>query len=148
MHVEDEIPSRQQALAGKAAAPRGDRMFLRGIEAHGHHGVFEDERLAGQRFVVDVDWWIETGAAVGEDDLDSTLCYRQLFATVVEIMTGPPCALIETLADRIVTALFDRFPEIAATTVTVHKPDAPIVGRFADLGVSMSRRRHEPAEPA
>jgi dihydroneopterin aldolase len=121
--------------------PRGDRMFLRGLEAHGHHGVFENERIGGQRFVVDVDWWIETTPAVRDDNLAATLCYGQLFDTVAEIVTGRPCALIETLADRIVTALFDRFPEMTATIVTVHKPDAPIAGSFADLGISMARHR-------
>ena len=141
MHAELEIPSEQQLPPWTGTPPRGDRMFLRGLEAHGHHGVFQDERLAGQRFVVDVEWWIDTAAAVHDDSLDSTLCYRELFATVAGIVTGPPCALIETLADRIVTALFESFPEMTATTVTVHKPDAPIVGSFADLGVSMSRYR-------
>ena len=125
-------------------APRGDHMFLRGLEVHGYHGVFEDERRAGQRFVVDVDWWVETAAAVRDDSIASTLCYRQLLDTVVEIVTGRPCALIETLADRIVTALFERFPDMIAVTVTVHKPDAPIAASFADLGVSMSRRRGDP----
>jgi dihydroneopterin aldolase len=128
-----------------ATTPRGDRMFLRGLQAHGYHGVFEDERLAGQRFVVDVDWWFETDVAVRDDGLASTLCYGQLLDTVVEIVTGRPCMLIETLADRIVTALFDRFPEINATTVTVHKPDAPIIANFADLGISMSRQREDRA---
>jgi 7,8-dihydroneopterin aldolase/epimerase/oxygenase len=126
-----------------ATPPRGDRMFLRGLQAHGYHGVFEDERLAGQRFVVDVDWWIETDAAVHDDGLTSTLCYGQLLDTVVEIVTGRPCMLIETLADSIVTELFARFPDITATTVTVHKPDAPIIANFADLGVSMSRQRED-----
>src|SRR5580704_17451392 len=92
----------------KGGALMLDRMFLRGLETLGHHGVFEEERLAGQRFVVDVDWWIETAAAVSDDSLESTLCYRQLLETVVEIITGRPCALIETLADRIVTVLFAR----------------------------------------
>jgi dihydroneopterin aldolase len=129
-------------------APRGDHMFLRGLEAHGYHGVFEDERRAGQRFIVDVDWWVETTAAVRDDRLASTLCYGQLFDTVVEIVTGRSCSLIETLADRILAALFDRFPEVTAMTVTVHKPDAPIAARFADLGVSMSRRRGGPRLPS
>jgi dihydroneopterin aldolase len=116
-------------------------MFLRGLEAQGYHGVFEDERRAGQRFIVDVDWWLATDAAVREDSLASTLCYGQLSDMVVAIMTGPPCTLIETLADRILSALFDRFPEVTAITVTVHKPDAPVAARFADLGISMSRQR-------
>jgi dihydroneopterin aldolase len=138
--MHDTLPA-LPALAG--FDPRGDRMFLRGLEAHGHHGVFENERIAGQRFLVDVDWWIETARAVRDDRLAATLCYGELFATVADIVGGRPCALIETLADRIVAALFDRFPEMTATIVTVHKPDAPIAGSFADLGISMARQRGE-----
>lgn len=31
-----------------------DRIELRGLTAHGYHGVFEQEKLAGQQFIVDV----------------------------------------------------------------------------------------------
>ncbi len=44
--------------------PVQDRMFLHGIEMHGRHGVFDFERRAGQRFVIDVDWWVDTSPAV------------------------------------------------------------------------------------
>lgn len=116
-------------------------MFLHGIEAHGFHGVFDAERTAEQRFIVDVDWWVETARAVHDDELGSTLCYKQVFDTVVAVIAGQGCTLIETLADRISSVLLDRFPAIDALTVIVHKPDAPIGGRFADVGVSMSRTR-------
>ena len=121
--------------------PPSDRMFLRGVEAHGYHGVFDTERTNGQRFIVDVDWWVETVRAVRDDKLGSTLCYKQVFDTVVGVITGQAWELIETLAERISSVLLDRFPTIGILTVTVHKPDAPIGGRFADVGVSISRAR-------
>lgn len=118
-----------------------DHMFLRGIEVHGRHGVFDFERRAGQRFVIDVDWWLATGEAIASDRLDATLCYKQLHDSVCEIVAGKPWSLIETLADRIMTMLFDRFEQILALEVTVHKPEAPIGGTFADVGITMTRRR-------
>lgn len=127
--------------------PAPDHMFLRGIEVHGRHGVFDFERRAGQRFVIDVDWWLATHEAVASDRLDATLCYKQLHDSVCGIVAGEPWSLIESLADRIVTMLFDRFERIVALEVTVHKPEAPIGGKFADVGITMARRRPAPGAP-
>ncbi|MFT3964521.1 MAG: dihydroneopterin aldolase [Sphingobium sp.] len=33
------------------------------------------------------------------------------------------------------------FPQIVSVEVTVHKPDAPICGTFADVGVTLTRQR-------
>lgn len=118
-----------------------DHMFLRGIEVHGRHGVFDFERQAGQRFVVDVDWWLDTGPAADSDRLDATLCYKQLHDAVVAVTAGEPWRLIETLAHQLCQTLLSRFPEMEIVTVTVHKPEAPIGGTFADVGVTLTRRR-------
>jgi 7,8-dihydroneopterin aldolase/epimerase/oxygenase len=122
-----------------------DRMFLHGVEVRGRHGVLDFERRDGQRFVIDVDWWIDTGDAVATDRLEATLCYKQLHDRVCEVVGGEPWSLIETLADRLIEALFARFPHIATLQVTVHKPEAPIGGTFADVGIT--RLRHRPDDP-
>lgn len=116
-------------------------MFLHGVEVHGRHGVFDFERRAGQRFVIDVDWWLATGAAVASDRLDATLCYKQLHDRVVAVTAGEPWSLIETLADVLVRMLLAEFAAIEIVRVTVHKPEAPIGGTFADVGIAMTRRR-------
>jgi dihydroneopterin aldolase len=122
-----------------------DRMFLHGVEVRGRHGVLDFERRDGQRFVIDVDWWIDTSRAIATDRLDATLCYKQLHDHVCEVVGGEPWSLIEKLADRLIEALFARFPDIASMQVTVHKPEAPIGGTFADVGIT--RRRHRPSDP-
>ena len=124
-----------------ACEPLLDRIFLHGIEATGWHGVLDFERREGQRFIVDVGWWIDTRAAVQSDKLGATLCYKDLHEVVTGVIVGQPYNLIETLADRVVAALFESFPEVAKVEVTVHKPDAPIGGKFADVGVSLVRHR-------
>jgi dihydroneopterin aldolase len=60
---------------------------------------------------------------------------------VVAIIAGEPWSLIETLADALVRTLLAEFAAIAIVRVTVHKPDAPIGGTFADVGITMTRRR-------
>ena len=74
------------------------------------------------------------------DDVTETVHYGELADRVVAIVGGPPVALIETLADRLVTACLDDV-RVAAATVTVHKPQAPIAA-FVHR-----RRRHDPPHP-
>jgi dihydroneopterin aldolase len=53
-----------------------------------------------------------------------------------------PVDLIETLAQRIadVCLLDDR---VQWTTVTVHKPDAPIDATYSDVALTITRKRSE-----
>ncbi|MBQ8106659.1 MAG: dihydroneopterin aldolase [Afipia sp.] len=132
---------RERGLAPRSNAPVLDRMFLHGIEVRGRHGVFDFERQAGQRFVIDVDWWLDTAGAVESDRLDATLCYKRLHDCVCEVVGGQPWSLIETLADRLIAALFEHFARIVTLQVTVHKPEAPIGGTFADVGITRLRDR-------
>jgi 7,8-dihydroneopterin aldolase/epimerase/oxygenase len=39
--------------------------------------------------------------------------------------------------------VLDRFPQVKAVRVTVHKPHAPIAATFDDVGVSIVRTRDE-----
>ncbi|CKP57488.1 dihydroneopterin aldolase FolB [Mycobacterium tuberculosis] len=50
-----------------------DRIELRGLTVHGRHGVYDHERVAGQRFVIDVTVWIDLAEAANSDDLADTM---------------------------------------------------------------------------
>ncbi|GBD49432.1 dihydroneopterin aldolase [Methylopila sp. Yamaguchi] len=120
-----------------------DRIFLRGVQLHARHGVFEEERRLGQRFIVDVDYWVDTAGYAQTDDFRSAVSYNDVYLTLMEIAAGEPVNLIETLADRIAAALLARFAPIEVVRVQVHKPSAPIAGVFGDVGVDITRRRGE-----
>jgi 7,8-dihydroneopterin aldolase/epimerase/oxygenase len=113
---------------------------LTGLRARGHHGVYDFERRQGQEFVVDVVLELDLEPAAASDDVADTVHYGQLADRLVEIVSGEPVNLIETLADRLVGAcLADG--RVAAATVTVHKPQAPIAHAFADVAVTLRRER-------
>ena len=119
-------------------------LTLAGLRAVGHHGVYDFERERGQEFVVDVVLELDLTAAARSDDVADTVHYGELADRLVAVVTGEPVNLIETLADRLVEiCLADR--RVAAATVTVHKPQAPIRHAFTDVAVT--RRRERPAGP-
>jgi dihydroneopterin aldolase len=117
-----------------------DTIALTGLRAHGRHGVYDFERAEGQDFVVDVVLELDLAAAARSDDVADTVHYGELAESLVKIIEGEPVNLIETLADRMVTVcLADT--RVAAATVTVHKPQAPIPHEFADVAVTLRRSR-------
>ncbi|MEZ5117902.1 MAG: dihydroneopterin aldolase [Candidatus Nanopelagicales bacterium] len=117
-----------------------DRIVLRGIRAHGHHGVFEHERREGQEFVVDVVLSVDSRPAAAADDLALTVDYGLLAERVAADVARDPVDLIETLADRI-AALCLQDPLVAAVEVTVHKPQAPVRVAVDDIAVTVVRSR-------
>jgi dihydroneopterin aldolase len=117
-----------------------DELAVIGIECHGHHGVFEFERREGQAFVIDLVLGLDTSGAAASDDLRDTVDYGSLVASVQAAVEKDPVDLIETLAQRIAgVCLLDARVEWAR--VTVHKPDAPIDATFADVALTITRKR-------
>ena len=136
------IPGRiAQFVAGGRGTTRSlDRIELIGLEVFGRHGVFEHERRDGQTFFVDIVLTADLARAAATDDLADTLDYGALAERAVDIVAGPPCNLIETVAARIADDVMadDR---VESVEVRIHKPSAPIPHTFADVRVCAVRTR-------
>ena len=119
---------------------RSDRLCVLGIEAVGHHGVFDFERRDGQVFKVDLSLGIDTRPAALSDDLQDTVDYGSLVTAVKQAIEHDPVDLIEKLAQRIADICLAD-PRVEWTEVTVHKPDAPIEATFSDVALTIHRSR-------
>ena len=119
-----------------------DRLVVRGIEAVGHHGVFDFEKRQGQTFRVDLVLGLDTRAAAASDNLTDTVDYGGLVAAVKQAIETDPVDLIEKLAARIAdVCLADE--RVQWTEVTLHKPEAPIEATFSDVTLTIRRSRHD-----
>ena len=119
---------------------RTDRITLTGLRVHGRHGVYEHERRDGQEFVVDATVWLDLAPATAADELSATLDYAALAHQAAQIVAGEPCNLIETVADRIATAILTN-PQVHDVEVTIHKPTAPVPLTFTDISTTTRRSR-------
>lgn len=119
-------------------AARGDRIALRGLRAYGYHGVYGHERREGQDFVVDAVLEVDTRPAAASDDVADTVHYGELASRLVEVVTGEPVNLLETLAERLAGVCLEEKP-VRRAEVTVHKPSAPIPHTFEDVSVTVVR---------
>jgi 7,8-dihydroneopterin aldolase/epimerase/oxygenase len=131
-------------VSGRSEQPAGagstDRIVLRGLRAHGFHGVYDAERATGQLFLVDVDLVLDLRPAAASDDVTDTVHYGELAERVVAVVEGEPVALLETLAQRVADVCLSD-PKVVETTVMVHKPEAPVAVPFDDVAVTIVRRR-------
>lgn len=117
-----------------------DEITLTGLTVFGHHGVFDFEREQGQEFTIDVTLRLDVRPASASDDVLNTVHYGELAEALALIVEGEPVNLIETLAERLAVAcLADK--RVASTSVTVHKPHAPINRTFSDVAVTVHRSR-------
>jgi dihydroneopterin aldolase len=115
-----------------------DRILLHGIQFYGYHGVHEEERRLGQRFLVDVELHLDLAASGSRDDVSATVDYSQVHAAVVEIGTRQQFKLLETLASCIASTLLERFA-IRQVTVRATKPAPPLPGLLAGVSVELTR---------
>ena len=123
-----------------AGDPVRDRLAVRGLAIHGHHGVFEHERRDGQEFVIDLVLGVDTRVAARSDDLQDTVDYGTLVDEVRTAVADDPVDLIETLAQRIADVCL-RNALVDTVEVTVHKPHAPIQATFEDVALTINRSR-------
>ena len=117
-----------------------DRITLEGLRVFARHGVGEHEQRDGQEFVIDAVLWLDTRAAAADDDLSLTVDYGAVADLLVQLASGPPVRLIETLAQRLADGCLSE-PRVQEVEITVHKPHAPIPHRFTDVTVAIRRRR-------
>jgi dihydroneopterin aldolase len=115
-----------------------DSISLTGLRVFAYHGVLEEERAAGQEFVIDVTMQLDLGPAAKTDDVRNTVHYGVLAEQIAAVVQGDPVNLIETVAASIAELVLS-YDLVSTVTVTVHKPNAPITVPFSDVAVTITR---------
>lgn len=117
-----------------------DRITIAGLRVRGYHGVYDVERRAGQDFVVDAVLEVDVSKAAASDDVADTVHYGELAEALAAVVAGEPVNLLETLAARLASVCLED-SRVAAVTITVHKPQAPVTVPVSDLSVTVRRTR-------
>ena len=86
-----------------------DKIILKGIRFHGHHGVPEAERQVGGHYEIDATLGYPFANAGRTDALVDTIDYTEVVARIIEIGTQQSFQLIEALAEKIATVILEQF---------------------------------------
>lgn len=115
-----------------------DKIIMHGMEFTGFHGVFPEEQIQGQKFVVDLEISIDIKAAGASDDLEKTIDYGELYGRIRDIVENERYDLLEALAERLARVVLAE-KRVDQVLVRIKKPQAPIAGKFAYMAVEITR---------
>ncbi|WP_258105185.1 dihydroneopterin aldolase [Marinoscillum sp. MHG1-6] len=103
------------------------KVSLEGMEFYARHGYYEEERIIGNKYSVDVTIEVDFSEAAETDHLEGTVNYEKVYEIVAGVM-AVDALLLEHLAGKIIKDLKAHFPRIKSTTVKVSKYNPPIKG--------------------
>lgn len=118
-----------------------DKIYLNELAFYGYHGVFQEEKKLGQRFLVDVTLQLDLTKAGHSDNIDESIDYGDVYKRVKDIVEGKPYKLVETVAEKIASELLHSYERLGACTIKVIKPDPPIPGHYKSVAVEITRSR-------
>ncbi len=109
---------------------------VEGMCFHGFHGFYEEERILGAKYMIDV--YVETNftKASAEDDLHGTINYEAIHLTAKSEMKRS-VKLLETLATRIANNLKSQFENLIHIKIRVSKINPPLGGEVARAFVEL-----------
>lgn len=120
-----------------------DKIIIKGLEIYAFHGVNQEEKKNGQKFIVDAELYVNLRRPGETDDVKDTVSYSKVIKTIIKVIKESSYNLIERVATRITQQLFSEFLEINSIDITIKKPDAPIDAEFKYMAVCISRDRND-----
>lgn len=111
---------------------------IENMEFYSFHGHFREERIVGNRFLVDVT--IETDMKIPSesDNLKDAVNYQKVYEIVKEQMQLKS-HLLEHIAGRILDAVYTEMGGILKATVKVSKLNPPMGGKIGSVSVVLTR---------
>lgn len=111
---------------------------IENMEFYSFHGHFKEERIVGNKFIVDLT--IETDMNIPEksDNLKDAVNYQRVYE-IVKLQMEKKSHLLEHIAGRILDAIYDEVEGIKKLTVKVSKMNPPMGGKIGSVSVVMER---------
>lgn len=113
-----------------------DKVFITGLELYTLIGVYDFERLAKQRVLVDLELQTSLSSAGKSDDVVDTLDYGAIAKRVEDIANQSSYHLLEAFAAEILRVLQQEFSP-KSVLLRIHKPD--ILDNVKSVGIELYR---------
>lgn len=119
-----------------------DQIRIRDLEIYSNHGVYKEEKVLGQKFLVSAVLYTDTKRAGISDRIEYSVNYGTVCHEIAKIMEENTFDLIECAAETIARRLLLRFSLIEHLEIEVKKPWAPIGLPLDSVSVRISRGWH------
>jgi dihydroneopterin aldolase len=115
-----------------------DKIHIEGLEVYSLIGVFDWERDAKQRLLVDMVLSFDLAQAAMSDKVLDTINYAEVAACVDSLANQSEFELLEALCKAMIDKVFEQFP-VSKINLKLSKPD--ILPNAENVAVELSRNR-------
>ena len=119
-----------------------DQIKIRGLEIFANHGVFPEENVLGQKFVVSAVLYTDTRQAGRTDRLEHSVNYGEVSQFIKRFVTGHTWKLLESVVNRLAEAVLLEYPLVRQVELEIEKPWAPVGLPLDTVSVSICRGWH------
>ncbi len=119
-----------------------DKITIKDLEIYARHGVFPEENVLGQKFLVTAVLHTSTRKAGLTDDLTASVHYGEVSHLIKKIVTENTWKLLERIAEEIASAILLTYPLVSQVDISIKKPWAPIGLPLDTVSVEIQRGWH------
>jgi len=111
-------------------------IYLNNLHFHAYHGLFEEEKIIGNEFIVNVEIVLLNEQIIS--DLKQSIDYSKVYEIIKDIM-NTPTPLLETIVANISDAIYAYNNNIKEISIKIEKKHPPIQNLTGNVAVSFKK---------
>lgn len=119
-----------------------DRIYIKKLEFFAKHGVFPEENILGQKFLISAVLHTDIREAGKTDDLTKSIHYGEVSHMMKEYLEGHTFSLLERAVETLAEKMLLEIPGLEEVELEMEKPWAPIGLPLETVSVSVRRKWH------
>ncbi|MGC4019533.1 MAG: 2-amino-4-hydroxy-6-hydroxymethyldihydropteridine diphosphokinase [Muricomes sp.] len=119
-----------------------DKIKIENLEVFANHGVFPEENVLGQKFLISAVLYTDTRYAGKTDDLTASIHYGEVSKFIDDYMKKSTYQLIERVAESLAEELLLHTKHLEKIELEVKKPWAPVGLPLEYVSVKIERQWH------
>jgi len=119
-----------------------DKIYIEDLEVYAHHGVFQEEKTLGQRFLISIELFLSLREACTSDNINKTVHYGELCELVEQEFKKESYDLIEKATEKLAEFILLKYDLVQRVKVKIKKPWAPIGKPLKYAAVEVDRKWH------
>lgn len=119
-----------------------DKIKIRDLEVYGKHGVFKEENVLGQKFLVSADLYVSTRKAGKSDAMEDSISYAEVAHEMERFLLENTFQLLEAAAESLAERILLQYTGVEKVRIEIKKPWAPILLPLDTVSVEIERCWH------
>jgi 7,8-dihydroneopterin aldolase/epimerase/oxygenase len=111
---------------------------IENMEFYSFHGHFKEERIVGNKFLVDLTIETDMKLPSATDNLKDAVNYQRVYE-IVKSQMEVKSHLLEHIAGRILDSIYAEMKGIEKITVKVSKMNPPMGGKIGSVSIVLTR---------